>query len=162
MAKRLQIFGNLFNGFVKKVNGVGPDKDGNVEIETGSKNDKVIVNITVSGNLPNLTFVTDKSYNQIIEELNGRDFDFENVQFFVGYDKGTIYIPYNIKYMSGRFIISFIYDISSTYNTTNSYASLSIRYGNVHFVGNNLSSTCKTSRAQFNGNGTYTITYESE
>lgn len=35
MAKRLQIFGNLFNGFVKKVNGVGPDSSGNVEIDNG-------------------------------------------------------------------------------------------------------------------------------
>ena len=35
MAKRLQIFGNLFNGFVKKVNGVGPDKSGNVEVDSG-------------------------------------------------------------------------------------------------------------------------------
>ena len=35
MAKRLQIFGNLFNGFVKKVNGVGPDESGNVEVDSG-------------------------------------------------------------------------------------------------------------------------------
>lgn len=33
MAKRFQIFGDLFNGFVKKVNGVGPDENGNVEIK---------------------------------------------------------------------------------------------------------------------------------
>lgn len=35
MAKRFQIFGDLFNGFVKKVNGVGPDSSGNVEIDSG-------------------------------------------------------------------------------------------------------------------------------
>lgn len=35
MAKHFQIFGDLFNGFVKKVNGVGPDSSGNVEIDSG-------------------------------------------------------------------------------------------------------------------------------
>lgn len=33
MAKHFQIFGNLFNGFVKKVNGVGPDENGNAPVE---------------------------------------------------------------------------------------------------------------------------------
>ena len=52
MAKRLQIFGNLFNGFVKKVNGVGPDENGNVEIEVPAP-------------------VTDEHINSLIDEKLG-------------------------------------------------------------------------------------------
>lgn len=43
MAKRLQIFGNLFNGFVKKVNGVGPDSNGNVDIDAYSSEEDLPV-----------------------------------------------------------------------------------------------------------------------
>lgn len=53
MAKHFQIFGNLFNGFVKKVNGVGPDENGNVEIEVPAP-------------------VTDEHINSLIDEKLGR------------------------------------------------------------------------------------------
>ena len=52
MAKRIQIFGNLFNGFVKKVNGVGPDESGNVEIKIPAP-------------------VTDEHINSLIDEKLG-------------------------------------------------------------------------------------------
>lgn len=52
MAKRFQIFGDLFNGFVKKVNGVTPDLSGNVEIEIPDQ-------------------VTDEHINSLIDEKLG-------------------------------------------------------------------------------------------
>lgn len=52
MAKRFQIFGDLFNGFVKKVNGVGPDENGNVKIEVPAP-------------------VTDEHINSLIDEKLG-------------------------------------------------------------------------------------------
>lgn len=52
MAKHFQIFGDLFNGFVKKVNGVGPDENGNVEIEVPAP-------------------VTDEHINSLIDEKLG-------------------------------------------------------------------------------------------